>query len=82
MLTAFRAVTQSALFLAGFLHFGLPGALAGQALAAVLVYPAVVRLARHTGVWDRTHDLAFMGVALCLITLSLWVHQDILVALQ
>ncbi|MBR3371431.1 MAG: oligosaccharide flippase family protein [Rhodobacteraceae bacterium] len=82
MLTAFRAVTQSALFLAGFLYFGLPGALAGQALAAVLVYPAVVRLARHTGVWDRTHDLAFMGGALCLITLSLWVHQDILVALQ
>ncbi|MGP9788493.1 oligosaccharide flippase family protein [Roseinatronobacter sp. NSM] len=82
MLTAFRAVTQSALFLTGFLYFGLPGALAGQALSAVLVYPAVVRLARHTGVWDRTHDLVFMGVALCLITLSLWVHQDIVITLH
>ncbi|WFE74378.1 oligosaccharide flippase family protein [Roseinatronobacter sp. S2] len=81
-LTAFRALTQSALFLTGFLLMGLPGALAGQALAAVLVYPAVVRLARHTGVWDKTHDLVFFLAALCIIALALLINGDILTALR
>jgi len=80
-LTAFRAITQSALFLAGFLLMGLPGAMAGQALAAVVVYPAVVRLARHTGVWDKTHDLIFYAVALGIIALALVVHAETLAAL-
>ena len=80
-LTAFRAITQSALFLAGFLLMGLPGAMAGQALAAVAVYPAVVRLARHTGVWDKTHDMIFYAVALGIIALALVVHAETLGAL-
>ncbi|MDD7970166.1 oligosaccharide flippase family protein [Roseinatronobacter alkalisoli] len=80
-LTAFRAIIQSALFLAGFLLMDLPGALAGQALAAVLVYPAVVRLAAHTGVWDKRHDLVFSIAALCIIALALFVNGDLLIAL-
>lgn len=74
--TALRALVQTSFFLIGFTLAGLPGALAGQAIAAMLVYPAQIWLARHHGVWDRLHDLGFaiMGAAIIMAALSL--HLD------
>lgn len=74
--TALRAIVQSCLFLAGFLLWGLPGALGGQALAALLVYPAIARLARESGVWDKRHDALFFAIAAALITTALVLHGD------
>lgn len=73
---ALRAMVQSGLFLAGFLLYGLPGAMAGYGLAALLVYPAIAHLARQSSVWDQRHDLIFFALAFGLIALALWVHLD------
>lgn len=79
--TALRAVTQTALFLLGLKLAGLPGALAGQALAALCVYPAQVWLARHHGVWDKGHDAAFGAMALLLSAGAVTLHAGALGAL-
>ena len=55
---ALRAVAQTAFFVAGIVFGGLGWALAGQVVAAVLVYPAIIWIARKHGVWDPRHDLA------------------------
>lgn len=60
---AFRAIVQTFLFVAGFWLMGLQGALIGQALAALIVHPAIVWIARRHGVWDMRHDLAMAGCA-------------------
>ena len=57
--TLVRAVLFLGLFTFGALEAGIPGALAGQALAATLAYPMLVRIARKHGVWDPWHDLGF-----------------------
>lgn len=65
VVTLVRAVFFIAFFLAG-VHFGgIAGGLAGQALAPVAAYPAVVWLARRHGAWDPAHDGAFaiIGIA-------------------
>jgi len=62
---ALRALAQTVLFVAGMVWGGMAGALAGQALASVLVHPAIIWIARKHGVWDPSHDLAaalFAGV--------------------
>jgi len=71
-----RAVVQTVCFLAGAALLGLPGALAGQAVAAVLTYPAVAALAHHTGVWDTRHDALFAAAALAPIAAALTLHWD------
>jgi O-antigen/teichoic acid export membrane protein len=76
--TAYRATAQTGLFLLGFQIAGLPGALAGQALAALCVYPAQVWLARHHGVWDKTHDVVFATLAGLLIAGALSLHYPAL----
>lgn len=73
---ALRATVQTCCFLAGAALAGLPGALAGQAVAAVLVYPAVASLAHHTGVWDKRHDALFAMLALLPIAGGLSLHWD------
>lgn len=73
---AFRATVQTCCFLAGAALAGLPGALLGQAVAAVLVYPAVAALANHTGVWDKRHDALFAALALLPIAAALNLHWD------
>ncbi|MDO9525896.1 MAG: oligosaccharide flippase family protein [Gemmobacter sp.] len=74
LVMAGRAAMQTALFLLGAEIGGLVGALAGQALASVLVYPAVVWLARKHGAWDAWHDLVFWTFGLSVCGLSLWVN--------
>lgn len=60
---AFRAVVQTLLFVLGFWLMGLQGALIGQAVAAIIVHPAIVWIARRHGVWDARHDLTMAAFA-------------------
>ncbi len=73
---ALRATVQTAFFLAGVWLAGLAGALLGQALAAIGVYPAIVALARHTRVWDPRHDALIGGLVAVTIAAALGVHGD------
>lgn len=53
---------------------GLGGAILGQAVAQVLAYPLVARLAKRFGAWDPLHD-AVMGLVVFLGTIFvLWLH--------
>ncbi len=61
----------SHLFTLGGIQAGIPGALAGQALAAILAYPMLVRIARKHGAWDGLHDLTFGAVGLILAAVLL-----------
>ncbi|MGY6547883.1 MAG: oligosaccharide flippase family protein [Roseinatronobacter sp.] len=63
-LVAIRAGLLTICFLGGVFLAGLPGALAGQALAALLAYPFVARMAREMNVWDPRHDAIFLILGL------------------
>lgn len=76
-----RAGAQTALMLLGAHHLGLAGALGGQALASLLTYPLIVRLARRYGAWDAAHDAAFMALALGLGGVAVWLEWPAIVAL-
>ena len=82
LVMAGRAAMQTVLFLIGAELGGLVGALAGQALAAVLVYPAVVWLARRHDAWDIRHDLLFWTFGLLVSALALWVSCDAIAVLS
>ena len=69
--TLVRAVLFLSLFTLGGVQAGIPGALAGQALAAILAYPMLVRIARKHGAWDGLHDLTFGAVGLVLAAVLL-----------
>ncbi|MEE2945180.1 MAG: oligosaccharide flippase family protein [Pseudomonadota bacterium] len=60
--------------LVGVTTFGLPGALIGQGIGMIVVYPVVVWLARHQGVWDPLHDMVFSFVGVLILLLALWVN--------
>ncbi len=79
--TALRATVQIGLFGLGFGLGGLAGALAGQALSALVVYPAQVWLARHHRVWDPVHDGAYGALALTLAAGVLALHADLMTPL-
>ena len=66
--TLVRATLFLSLFTLGAWQAGIPGALAGQAMAATLAYPMLVRLARRHNVWDPWHDLGFAVLGLILAT--------------
>ena len=57
--------------LAGLQFGGLLGALAGQGIAMIAVYPMVVRLARKMQAWDPLHDMVFAAVGVG-IALGAW----------
>lgn len=73
---AARAVMQTALFILGAELAGLPGALAGLALAYMLVHPLIVMLARRFGVWDPVHDVVFGVTGIGLAACAVWLHRD------
>lgn len=75
-----KAVLLTLGLLAGIHQAGLVGALCGQALATILAYPLVVRLARRFGVWDPLHDLLFaimglVGTAIVIAANADAMHQ-------
>lgn len=82
LVIALRAGMQTLLFLLGAHWAGLTGALAGQALAAVLCLPASLVLARRHNVHDPRHDLTFGLLALLLAAVALWHSQDALKGLS
>lgn len=74
LLMAPKAALLSGLLVLGAHIAGLVGALVGQGLAMVLVYPLVVRLARRYGAWDPLHDGMFAAIGLVFGGLALWLH--------
>jgi O-antigen/teichoic acid export membrane protein len=80
-LTSLRAVVQITFFLCGLWLAGLPGALAGQALSAVLLYPMQAALARRYGVWDGRHDALYGLLGLGVVAGALGVHHTALLQL-
>jgi O-antigen/teichoic acid export membrane protein len=77
-----RAATQIAFFTAGVELAGLPGALAGQVLAVVLVHPLLIGLARRHGAWDALHDAVFAAAAVAAGAGALWLNRGSLALLQ
>lgn len=64
LLTAMRAVLLVTGLIVGAEWLGLVGALLGQALASLAVYPLLIWLARKHKAWDPLHDIVFAGVGL------------------
>ncbi|WP_425039933.1 oligosaccharide flippase family protein [Primorskyibacter sp. S187A] len=77
-----RAVAMVAGLLLGFEAGGLIGALIGQGIAMICVYPVVVWLARRVGVWDGLHDSVAFGVGVAITSAAFWIHAEPLSALQ
>lgn len=80
-LTAARALFLVVCMITGAEMMGLIGALIGQCVATVAVYPILVWLARRHGAWDPLHDLIFAGVGLILAVLALAIDQTAIRAL-
>lgn len=76
-----RAAIVAGALLIGANHSGLVGALVGQAIGAVLVYPFIVALARRYGAWDPLHDAFFAVVAVGFGGVALWLSRDAIAAL-
>jgi O-antigen/teichoic acid export membrane protein len=76
-----RSVAQMGLLFAGFLAFGLLGGLVSMGLALIVVYPVLVRLARHHHAWDPLHDAVFGALSLALCAVALWLHGPAIAAL-
>ncbi|UZD91693.1 oligosaccharide flippase family protein [Cognatishimia activa] len=58
----------------GVVTYGLAGALIGQAIGMVAVYPVVVWLARHQGAWDPLHDLTFAILGASILAVAFWLN--------
>ncbi|MFN3936368.1 MAG: oligosaccharide flippase family protein [Gemmobacter sp.] len=71
LVMAARAGTQTLGLLIGAQSAGVAGALFGQAVAAVVVYPAIVWLARRHRAWDAPHDIGFALAAAMLAAVAL-----------
>jgi len=76
VLTLARAVFMITGLLVGLQMAGLFGAILGQGLARVAVYPVTVWLARRVGAWDPLHDLVFTALGLAGAALALWLNLD------
>lgn len=81
LLLAPKAAVQTLFLAAGVIHAGLLGALVGQGLATIVVYPLVVRLARRYGAWDPLHDAAFAVLGVAMGGLALWMNWDAVIGL-
>lgn len=82
LVSALRAGAQTVLFLLGAEMGGLPMALAGQALAAVLAAPGSIWLARRHHVHDPLHDVIFAALSVTLTVFVLWLYLPALEALR
>jgi O-antigen/teichoic acid export membrane protein len=78
---ALRAALQVTGLIAGASVGGALGAIAGQGIAALLTYPAMVLLARRYGVYDLRHDLVFGAVGLVVTIMAVVANAEALRAL-
>ncbi|UYV38726.1 oligosaccharide flippase family protein [Rhodobacteraceae bacterium D3-12] len=74
VLAGSKAAMMVACLLIGLEVGGLFGALIGQGVAMLLVYPVVIWLSRATGAWDRLHDMGLALAGVMLVLLALWVN--------
>lgn len=81
VLSAARAVFTLAFLGIGLATGGLFGALVGQGLAGIAVYPVVIWMARRAGAWDPAHDALFGGLGAVAIGLALWINAEAIMAL-
>lgn len=81
LLTLARAVLLVTFMIIGAQHFSLIGAMAGQALASLTVYPVLIWLARRHGAWDWLHDAIFAALGIALAVTILFIDQTAIRAL-
>lgn len=81
VLAASKAVMMVLCLFVGLEMAGLFGALVGQGVAMLLVYPVVVWLSRASGAWDKAHDLTLAGAGALLIMLAFWINREAIEAL-
>ncbi len=74
--TAIKGTAQVIFFLAGVHYGGLIGGLAGQTIAWLASYPAVVWVARRYGAWDPLHDICFSIAGFGLGAFAIWLNLD------
>lgn len=82
LLTALRAMFLVTGMIVGAETYGLLGALVGQALAAIAVYPFLIWLARRHRAWDGLHDLSFAVLGVTLAVGALMLDSGAIAALQ
>ena len=70
-----RATMQTGFFLIGVQHWGLAGALIGQAVAILLAHPLLAWLAWLNGVWDARHDAVYFALVAVLVVLALTLNR-------
>lgn len=73
---AVKAALLLVFMLLGTWHYGVVGAIAGQAVAHLLTLPAIVVLARAQGAWDWLHDALFLLATLAIGAVTLWLHLE------
>jgi O-antigen/teichoic acid export membrane protein len=78
---AIKATLLTAAFLIGAEMGGLFGALIGQSVAMLFIYPLHVWLAWLHGAWDPLHDAICAAVSLCFVSLALWYNWEAIAAL-
>jgi O-antigen/teichoic acid export membrane protein len=82
VLAGAKAVVMVVCLLAGLEMAGLFGALIGQGVAMVIVYPVVIWLSRSTGAWDPLHDVALALAGGALVALAFWINAESIAALS
>jgi O-antigen/teichoic acid export membrane protein len=75
ILTAARALLLVSAMIVGAHYWGLFGALLGQGLSSLAVYPIVIWLARKHGAWDALHDSCYAAAGLALAFAALALDQ-------
>lgn len=81
VLTLMRAILMVTGLVWGLEIAGLYGAILGQGLARLAIYPVTTWLARRVGAWDPVHDLIFAGLGLAGAALALALNQDAIILL-
>lgn len=77
LLMALKAGVQTLAFLIGIEVGGLPGALAMQGVALIILHPAIARLAHKHHAWDARHDLTFFPLAIALAAVVFVVNRGV-----
>lgn len=81
VLTLARAVLMITGLLVGLEVAGLLGAILGQGLARLAIYPVTVWLARRNDAWDPVHDGLLAALGLAGAGLALWLNKAAILAL-
>ena len=74
VLSASKAFLTVGALLIGVTTAGLFGALVGQGIAMILIYPIGAWLARQHGAWDPAHDALFVIVGVIGAALAIWLN--------